>query len=95
MPLKKTYDNEPKLISNKFDPAEISKKEEIAEMLWKSLEILPEHERLTIVLCVYEGKKYREAAQICNCSIKTVSSRFSRAVKKLRKYFKVNFDHEL
>ena len=88
-------DYEPRIASSLFDPAEINRKIEIKEILWKSLDILPDHEKLVIVLCVYEGKKYREIAQICNCSIKTVSSRYSRGIKRLKKYFKDNKENEL
>jgi RNA polymerase sigma-70 factor (ECF subfamily) len=49
-----------------------------------ALNELPEKQRHTVILKVYQGLKYREIAEITGCSEGTAKANFHFGVKKLR-----------
>lgn len=50
----------------------------------QAVEDLPEKLRLVFILSRYQGLKYTEIAEVCGISIKTVESRMSHALRRLR-----------
>ena len=50
----------------------------------EAVNALPERIRSVFILSRYEGLKYREIAEVCEISVKTVESRMSQALKQLR-----------
>ncbi len=60
----------------------ISKEERICLCL--ALNELPEKQRHTVILKVYQGLRYREIAEITGCSEGTAKANFHFGVKKLR-----------
>jgi RNA polymerase sigma factor (sigma-70 family) len=64
----------------------ISKEERIGLSL--ALNELPEKQRHTVMLRVYQGLKYREIAAITGCSEGTAKANFHFGVKKLREILK-------
>lgn len=45
---------------------------------------LPVREQKVVILSRYQGLKYKEIAEICGISVKTVESRMTKAFKRLR-----------
>jgi RNA polymerase sigma-70 factor (ECF subfamily) len=64
----------------------ISEEERIG--LSSALNELPEKQRHTVMLRVYQGLKYREIAAITGCSEGTAKANFHFGVKRLRKILK-------
>jgi RNA polymerase sigma-70 factor (ECF subfamily) len=88
LPLAESKDDyEPHIASSMADAETLAQQKEFSDILWKGLDILPLHEKIVVILNVYEGRSYKEIGQICGCSAGTVGSRYSRAVEKLRRYF--------
>lgn len=56
---------------------------EMARAVRSALDRLPAKDRAVIILKEFEGKRYREIADILGCSIGTVESRLHRAREKL------------
>jgi RNA polymerase sigma-70 factor (ECF subfamily) len=48
---------------------------------------LPERQRLTVMLKVNEGMKYREIAEVLGCSVGTVKANFHHACTRLKTMF--------
>jgi len=55
------------------------------EMVRKAVDELPKTQRIAIILSKYEGKSYREIAQIMGVSLSSVTSLIFRAKDNLRK----------
>lgn len=53
-------------------------------LLREAIAALPRRFREVFVLCAVRGLSYEEAAQICGCPAKTVSTRLARARRRLR-----------
>ena len=66
-------------------------RKEQKEMLEKSLEELPERQRIAINLCFYESVSNKEAAEILDINIKALESLLMRAKTTLKKKFR-NYD---
>ena len=64
-------------------PAEVASAGEAEERLRLAIADLPTKFRDAFVLCSVRGLSYEEAARICGCPAKTVSTRLARARKKL------------
>ena len=58
---------------------------DIRSRVWNALDRLPEEQRTTLILQVYEGLAYREIASVLDIPIGTVKSRLNAAVARLRK----------
>jgi len=52
-------------------------------MVQDSIATLPPKQRAVLVLAYYEGYTYSEVAQMMNCSLSSVKTHMSRALKKL------------
>jgi RNA polymerase sigma-70 factor (ECF subfamily) len=71
------------LSSAQAAPVEVVEREETAELVRASVDELPEHLRSAIVLCYYQGFKYKEIAQVLGIPVGTVKSRLHAAVVRL------------
>lgn len=58
---------------------------ELRLILARALDALPAEQRETVVLKIYEGMKFSEIAEIAECPVSTVKSRFYLGLKELRK----------
>jgi RNA polymerase sigma-70 factor (ECF subfamily) len=59
--------------------------QDLRSRIWQALDRLPEEQRTTLILQVYEGLAYREIASVLDIPIGTVKSRLNAAVTHLRK----------
>jgi RNA polymerase sigma-70 factor (ECF subfamily) len=66
------------------DPFERLEQEERRERVRASVDQLPEHLRLTVILAYYQGMKYREIAEVLGIPVGTVKSRLHVALQKLQ-----------
>lgn len=66
-----------------FDTAQMS---DDRLMLYDALRMLGDEERQTVILHTVSGLRHREIAAVMGVPLPTVTSRYSRAVKKLRNY---------
>jgi RNA polymerase sigma-70 factor (ECF subfamily) len=64
-------------------PHEAAAAAEIEARLRQAIAELPPKFREAYVLCAVRGRSYEEAARICNCPAKTLSTRLARARKRL------------
>jgi RNA polymerase sigma-70 factor (ECF subfamily) len=64
-------------------PADVASAGEIEGRLREAIARLPTRFREAYVLCAVRGLSYEEAARICGCPQKTVSTRLARARKRL------------
>jgi RNA polymerase sigma-70 factor (ECF subfamily) len=71
------------LSSAQAPPAEQLERRETAALVRASVDELPEHLRSAIVLCYYQGFKYKEIAQVLGIPVGTVKSRLHAAVVRL------------
>ncbi len=65
-------------------PARRLEQAEVKERVMEALETLPKRFRDPFVLVVLQGMSYDTAAEIVGCSVKTLSSRLSRARARFR-----------
>ena len=65
-------------------PEEYTLREELAAGIQRSMDSLPQDQRLALVLIDIQGFSYEEAAQITGSSLGTVKSRLSRARHEMR-----------
>ena len=77
----------PALIDPKPTPAErlVAIEEEAA--VRRAVAGLPDRQRITLLLRVYEDLSHREIAEVMGCSVGTVKANFFFALKNLRKHF--------
>ncbi len=66
-------------------PERALERAEVKERVEAAIASLPERFRAPFVLCVLQGLSYEEAGAALGCSVKTVSSRLSRARTRFRK----------
>ncbi|MBY0588682.1 sigma-70 family RNA polymerase sigma factor [bacterium] len=71
------------LSSTQASPNDEVERAETAQLVRTSVEELPEHLRSAIVLCYYQGFKYKEIAQVLGIPVGTVKSRLHAAVVRL------------
>jgi RNA polymerase sigma-70 factor (sigma-E family) len=57
------------------------------DAMWQAVIRLPDRQRACLVLRYYENLPEREVASVLGCSVGTVKSSVSRALKRLRKEF--------
>lgn len=69
-------------------PKHESMADDLERRIRDGLRSLPEEQRLVIILKVYQGLSYKEAAEIMGCPVGTVASRKNMALKKLRDLLK-------
>lgn len=58
-------------------------RKEMKEHIFKALESLPERERISIMLCKYEGFSYEEVSEVLECSVGAVKAYVHRGRMKL------------
>ena len=61
---------------------------EIRPIVWAALDRLPDEQRTTIILSVYEELKYREIADVLEIPLGTVKSRLHTGIARLREELK-------
>ena len=69
---------------NSYNPAEIYEKMEMENNIQKAINLLPEKEKLLIVLRDIEGKSYEELSSITGIKLGTVKSKLAKARQNLR-----------
>ncbi|UCD71723.1 MAG: sigma-70 family RNA polymerase sigma factor [Syntrophobacterales bacterium] len=87
-PRRREVDIEGMVFVDQNNPLEHIISEEERRELSMALNELPEKQRHTITLKVYQGLKYREIAEITGCSEGTAKANFHFGVKKLREILK-------
>ena len=65
------------------DPSDDAAHNELKETVHAAIETLPPQQRAALVLAYYQGHTYAEVAEIMDCSLGTVKTHMSRALKKL------------
>jgi RNA polymerase sigma factor (sigma-70 family) len=58
--------------------------DDLADMLHREIDRLPDRHRIVVVLCDLEGRSHEEAARHLRCPVGTVKSRLARARERLR-----------
>ena len=70
--------------SREESPEEYALRAELAAEIQRSMDLLPQDQRLALVLIDIQGFSYEEAAQVTGVSLGTVKSRLSRARHEMR-----------
>lgn len=65
------------------EPSQEAIRAEQKQQVRMAIETLPERQRATLVLAYFQQLNYSEVAQILNCSVGTVKTQMSRALKTL------------
>ncbi len=65
------------------EPSEEAAMAEQKEQVRQAIEMLPARQRATLVLAYYQQLNYREVAEVLGCSIGTVKTQMSRALRTL------------
>lgn len=74
------------------DPERVAMHAELGRRLEHALDLLPDDQRLVVLLYDVHGYDYEEIAQIVGISLGTVKSRLSRARSRLREMLKADKD---
>jgi RNA polymerase sigma-70 factor (ECF subfamily) len=74
------------LIDEQEEPESFALRQELGATLQKALAILPDEQRISIVLADVEGYSYQEIADVTGVALGTVKSRISRGRTALRDY---------
>ena len=69
-------------------PHFIAVQAEIRPLVWAALERLPDEQRTTVILSVFEELKYREIAAVLDIPLGTVKSRLHSGMARLREELK-------
>lgn len=72
------------------DPESLAVRAELGRRLERALDLLPDDQRLVVLLYDVHGYDYEEIAQITDVSLGTVKSRLSRARSRLREMLKAD-----
>jgi len=64
-------------------PDEAMGREDLKLQVRRAVDGLPPKQRAALVLAYFEGMSYREVAEVLGCSIGTIKTQMSRAMKKL------------
>jgi RNA polymerase sigma-70 factor (ECF subfamily) len=65
-------------------PDDAALRRELSRAIEHGLALLPDDQRIVVVLCDVQGMSYNEAAQVVNANLGTVKSRLSRGRARLR-----------
>lgn len=82
------------LSTDEAEPLPQIEAEERRNQIRASVEQLPDHLRLAVLLIYYQGMKYRDAAEILGIPVGTVKSRLHAAMIKLREAWKEQMQPE-
>jgi RNA polymerase sigma-70 factor (ECF subfamily) len=66
-----------------YEPSEEAAMAERKEQVRQAIKMLPARQRATLVLAYYQQLSYREVAEVLGCSIGTVKTQMSRALRTL------------
>ena len=69
-------------------PDDFAQRRELAAAIQDGLTVLPDEQRIVLILSDIQGLAYEEIAQITNCNLGTVKSRLSRGRARLREVLK-------
>jgi RNA polymerase sigma-70 factor (ECF subfamily) len=67
-------------------PEEYALRRELGGLLNQGLAVLPEDQRLAVILCDVQGLSYEEVSEAMKCSLGTVKSRLNRGRARMRGY---------
>ena len=73
------------LIDTRLQPDILYEKKERRQLIKRTLDQLPENQRLALTLVTYQELSYEEISEILNCSIGAVKSLIHRARQNLKK----------
>jgi len=76
-------ENEIPIPSSGNDPAAESAQLELRDTVKNAIDTLPPRQRAALVLAYYQGHTYPEVAEIMDCSLSSVKTHMSRALKTL------------
>lgn len=76
------------LESKTASPLEQAAEHERAEWTRKAVDMLPDHQRVAVLLIFFQGLKYREVSEILEVSEGTIKSRIHRAILTLNKMWR-------
>jgi RNA polymerase sigma-70 factor (ECF subfamily) len=62
-----------------------------ARRIRELMELLPQSQRTVIVARVFEGKKFREVAELLGCPLNTALARMHEGLKKLRQLWEARY----
>lgn len=87
-------------LNNHHDEADYRTEEqmdakELQKALYAAIDALPEKRREVFVLSRFEGKSYKEIAEIMQISIKTVEAQMGKALSTLRDFVKNHHNHPI
>lgn len=68
---------------------------ELQKALYAAIDALPEKRREVFILSRFEGKSYKEIAEIMQISVKTVEAQMGKALATLREFIKTHHQDQL
>ncbi len=89
VPLTNLHDESDNRMEEQMDAKELQK------ALYAAIDALPEKRREVFVLSRFEGKSYKEIAEIMQISVKTVEAQMGKALSTLREFVKNNHKHPI
>lgn len=94
--LQKRANTDPETVTGIEKSDDTAENKEDYALLKKALLQLNDGDRELLIMSAYQKMKYRDIAEIVNCSTGTVKTRVFRAIKKLRKiYLKISGEVEV
>ena len=76
-------ENETPIVATGNDPAAATVQSELRETVKRAIDTLPPQQRAALVLSYYQDHTYPEVAQVMGCSLSSVKTHMSRALKTL------------
>lgn len=84
IPLEERWNDEPAPTSS---PAAISEQQEDISLLHQALSKLPEKKKEILILSRFQNLKYREIAELLECSLDSIKINVHRAINELREHY--------
>ncbi len=84
IPLEEKWNDEPAPTST---PAAVSEQQEDIALLHQALNKLPQKKKEIIILSRFQNLKYREIAELLECSLDSIKINMHRAIKELREHY--------
>jgi RNA polymerase sigma-70 factor (ECF subfamily) len=81
-----------RLVSSQPNPAELTERSGLHEILYKALDRLSDEKREVLVLSRFHNLKYEEISQIMGHPVGTIKARVFHAIKDLRMFFNEQTD---
>jgi RNA polymerase sigma-70 factor (ECF subfamily) len=85
--------------SNSPTGYDLIEKREIKDSIFQALNSIPENERISIILCKYEGLSYDEVAGVIGCTVGAVKTYIHRGrmklIERLKPILEARGEHEL